>query len=368
VIQIKLKDDFLSNKDIKYIFNSLSNKILEKANELDITLECIYKEQTIKMDTKETIQNFLMAQDFYNYHFNYDEDAFILDLKKLHDNIKIDSLKNPKNTKSVPVHDFVKKYKGTTELNKIISSLEFNENDRLNKETKTKIVKALFPEYIDMLQCFDYGFLSDDQRHKLINNIGLRVCPYCNMNYIINYIFEKKEKSTGDLDHFYYKNKYKEYSLCLFNFIPSCPICNSRFKLAVDMKRNEYTYPYEDSFEEKAKFQIVNLVEAIVVDKIPIIKLNIYNDDSEKVSNSIKIFKTDELYKTHVDYAKQLLQKSMIYNDAYIEDLYKNNSNLFASIDEVKYLIFGTRLEEGDIANISLGKLRMDLLQQLQIY
>ncbi len=100
------------------------------------------------------------------------------------------------------------------------------------------------------------------------------------------------------------------------------------------------------------------------------VKLNyyIYNDESEKVLNSSNIFKTEELYETMSNYAEELLMKSEIYNEQYIEQLFENNKELFKSIIEVKKLIFGEPLSEDEMLNVSLGKLKMDLLKQIKVY
>jgi len=134
------------------------------------------------------------------------------------------------------------------------------------------------------------------------------------------------------------------------------------------MNINEHIYPYEDSFEGKAKFKISNAVEALINDEKPVIKLDIYNDESKKVLNSSNIFKTEELYETMSNYAEELLMKSEIYNEQYIEQLFENNKELFKSIIEVKKLIFGEPLSEDEMLNVSLGKLKMDLLRQIKVY
>ena len=68
------------------------------------------------------------------------------------------------------------------------------------------------------------------------------------------------------------------------------------------------------------------------------------------------------------NYAEELLMKSEIYNEQYIEQLFENNKELFKSIIEVKKLIFGEPLSEDEMLNVSLGKLKMDLLKQIKVY
>lgn len=59
----------------------------------------------------------------------------------------------------------------------------------------------------------------------------------------------KTKKTTAHLDHFYPKSDYPFLALSLYNFVPSCQICNSRL-----FKGNKDTlvsiYPYEEGFDE----------------------------------------------------------------------------------------------------------------------
>lgn len=131
--------------------------------------------------------------------------------------------------------------------------------DELNK-----ILDTMIKELKDILKCknvvkgkkgliIDYSIIQGDLRHKLMNSIGIRTCPYCNRNYITRYGI-KGSKSTADLDHFYQKEQYPLFALSLFNFVPSCPICNSRMKnthLADDTM-----YPYEEGFGDDVHFEL----------------------------------------------------------------------------------------------------------------
>ena len=58
----------------------------------------------------------------------------------------------------------------------------------------------------------DYDILSGNMRHRLMNSIGIRTCPYCNRNYITRYGVDG-EKSTADLDHFYQKEQYPLFAI-----------------------------------------------------------------------------------------------------------------------------------------------------------
>jgi len=48
---------------------------------------------------------------------------------------------------------------------------------------------------------------------KYIQRLNIKVCPYCNRNYIFNFTKNRKEEATAQLDHFYNKSHYPY--LCL---------------------------------------------------------------------------------------------------------------------------------------------------------
>ena len=78
---------------------------------------------------------------------------------------------------------------------------------------------------------FDYDGFSKREKgynaHSLVNNLNLSTCVYCNRQYITPV---KDVKLRPALDHFYPKSVYPILALCFFNLIPSCDICNSKFK------------------------------------------------------------------------------------------------------------------------------------------
>lgn len=87
----------------------------------------------------------------------------------------------------------------------------------------------------------DYFILSE---HEDVYTI--KTCFYCNHAYINTFSYpqkdeeplneeETKKKQQFDLDHFIPKGSCPLFSLCLYNFVPSCQVCNSRIKL-----KNEY--------------------------------------------------------------------------------------------------------------------------------
>lgn len=99
-----------------------------------------------------------------------------------------------------------------------------------------------------------------------IDSLNVRYCPYCNAETVGNAAL--KTRSGGiklhqsELDHFIPKGKYPLVSLSLYNLIPSCSRCNSRFKLAYDTVQGylrdgviPILNPYVESIHDLVRFE-----------------------------------------------------------------------------------------------------------------
>lgn len=84
----------------------------------------------------------------------------------------------------------------------------------------------------------DYDFFSDEIAHHFLNNedeeiYTINTCFYCNRAYINSYeTTASAKKRQFDLDHFIPKSECPLFALSLYNFVPSCQVCNSRIKNA----------------------------------------------------------------------------------------------------------------------------------------
>ena len=242
----------------------------------------------------------------------------------------------------------------------------------IEKNNEIKNMKGIV-EYI-----FDYDKFNKGtegwSRHRFMYLLGINVCPYCNRNYITNYLDDKGERTTADLDHFYCQKQYPYLALSIYNFIPSCQICNSRFKGTEDFFEKEHIYPYEESFSKDVVFKTI-LNENSTLDYMLgkntnfDIKINITTEDKhkkEKIKNSIGTFRLDHLYKMEKEYVREVIQKSRIYNDEEVKKLL-NIKRLFSSDEEIKKTIFGTDMDEESLHKKPLSKLTRDIFEEFTI-
>ncbi|WP_222125224.1 hypothetical protein [Paenibacillus xylanexedens] len=212
----------------------------------------------------------------------------------------------------------------------------------------------------------DYSNISSELRHELLHLIGVEVCPYCNRQYITNYIDRRAKKATADLDHFYPNSVFKLFSLSLHNFVPSCQICNSRFKLA---KGTEILYPYEYGFDQDTYFDVAltsssNSDSLIGGNTYFNIKLHQTHTGhrADHLEGSIRLFQLQEVYQSHKEYVRELLHKQYVYKDAYNKDLTALFDNMQLSEQEIQLFLYGHVLHEDKLSDRPLSKLAYDII------
>lgn len=230
--------------------------------------------------------------------------------------------------------------------------------------------------------------------------MGISVCPYCQRQYITNYKENDGDKennrTTSDLDHFISKSKYPILALCLYNFIPSCQICNSRFKGQDDSYKEaklQVLYPYEESYDDygvKFKTSIELLENIIGEDK----KFEVKIDSSqleenlkkskeevlsveERINNDIDMFGLNKVYKdSHNGYLKDMLKTIEktpesylnIISDLFVDEDEKNKEDekeekLKQSFQEIVKEPYEFKIRNGE----PLGKLTKDIAEEFGI-
>lgn len=348
----KIKNwELIKKKHSEWYYKEIFSKIKDVPEELEkfyLKIELDYKQKyTFGWIIKEYIEllkkiisekeNFVIKEDLF-FDYKVDEISFLFRL-----------MKKEKRKKSI--------------LEKIFSKFE--------------IPKKYLPHKL-----FPYKKLLDDKdwnRHKLLSLMGIEVCPYCQRNYITNYEKDDKEMTTADLDHFYPKSLYPFLALSLYNFIPSCQICNSRFKGSKDTY--DSVYPYEESFDDLgAKFKTSKeIIYEILGEKhseffVNIDYKNLKDEDNKKIQNSVSNLGLDKVYKkSHNHYIRDLLDTIEKYPEKYLESCVEIFDKLYKNIDEkerfIKYFNviikepYRKRIENGE----PLAKLTKDILEEFNI-
>jgi len=202
--------------------------------------------------------------------------------------------------------------------------------------------------------------------YDLAQSLHVNVCPYCNRNYTFTVIVEEKDLTRPQFDHFYDKATYPILALSFYNLIPSCPTCNASIKGCKEFSLTTHVHPYVEGFDDKARFALHVKDSSFYYDEKGF-DVNLGSNNA-KAQNNIDDFALEEIYKNHKDIVLELIQKSVIYNESYIEELMKNyEGTLFKNEEDLLRLIFGGYIADEELGKRPLSKLTKDILEQLEI-
>lgn len=203
--------------------------------------------------------------------------------------------------------------------------------------------------------------------YNYVFKMGIKVCPYCNRQYI-SPLYSEEGKVRADLDHFYSKSKYPYLAMAIYNLIPCCKFCNSSLKGDKEFTYQNNINPYDDELDEYMYFNYFprSTDSFYGSDEIIIKLMERENADKEKVrkfKNNLKTFQIEGLYQYNTDILKLMLKKRIIFTNEYIDNFYNNYKNIFKNKDEIIQLLFNTSIDEDK--DIPLSKLKKDMINQI---
>ncbi len=249
------------------------------------------------------------------------------------------------------------------ELSVFIELFEITYGHLLTDEIKAEILNAFYYD--------EYGKW---KAYELAKKIGITVCPYCNRIYTFIVGNDLNKGTRFEYDHFFAKSDYPYLALSFFNLVPSCHICNSNFKGKKEFKLSKNIHHYIEGFGDNIVFSIKPKNIYFINGKassyrIRFKKGNFSIWDGNKVMaafENITTFQLTRLYNMHKDYVDELIQKSIIYNEEYVNELYSRFSGtLFNNKNDVKRLIVSNYIDENDYHKRVLSKLTTDISKEL---
>ena len=203
---------------------------------------------------------------------------------------------------------------------------------------------------------------------RLVDNLGLIVCPYCNRNFINN--TDKEGRRTCDIDHFFPKNIFPFLAVSFYNLIPSCKWCNfvkldsantSIEELILNPYDNRDGYTFDASIDLK-------ILDCAFYYKTSSLKIQFSDTVSKRAQNHLKAFHLKALYAQHTDYALELIQKKYAYSESYIDSLFKQyEGTLFKDREDILRLVTSNFVEEENLSKRPLSKLTRDIVRQLDL-
>lgn len=263
----------------------------------------------------------------------------------------------------------LKKYKD--KKNKINETKPVNKSDL--KEISDKISEIVY--FSNFLKnTFYYKYYDKWDAYKLASDLydkaNIKVCPYCNRNFVTVLVDEENGgKTRMTYDHFYDKATFPYLALSFYNLVPSCKVCNSDFKNTKNFYNEPHIHPYIDDIN-KLKFKLdienVDFINAKIGSYN--IKLNVddFKDDCynrTKIINHNNTFKIEQLSNFHKSISDKIIRKFYIYNEDKINELYNSfDGQLFSSKEEIFLMIYGMLSVNNDEP---FSKLTLDIIDDL---
>ena len=200
-------------------------------------------------------------------------------------------------------------------------------------------------------------------RAKLVEKLNIKVCPYCNRQYI-NPVTIVNKTYLGDIDHILPKSTYPLFQISLFNMIPACKACNQLFK---GTKTTSLLNPYYEGFSDNAflKINYSTVKELIGLDKPSDFYWEILNDKTNKIKNNIDTFHLNEVYSSNSTEFKRIIRiKYLIHSQAYkdcIRRILQDGAGSYMELfDET--MLYGVSLNEDKFQDELLSKAIYDIV------
>jgi hypothetical protein len=214
-------------------------------------------------------------------------------------------------------------------------------------------------KYFNYSSVISYTESGEKNSYWLMNQLNIKVCPYCNRSYTFT-IDSENGICRPEFDHFYDKATYPYIALSFYNLIPSCPTCNHR-------KGNDVIdiNPYSEGFGDNCKFNIDKIEKCILDSQSFGLWTVDFLKGNKKFNSNIKTFLLHEFYNQHKDYIAEIVYKALAYNSGYYNSLIETFTKQGLSEKEMKLMIFGNYIDEEDLGNRPLSKLTKDIIEQI---
>lgn len=205
----------------------------------------------------------------------------------------------------------------------------------------------------------------------------VKFCPYCNAETVRSFEILRDGKLCvvkTAFDHFYPRARYPFLGVSLYNLIPACNRCNSKFKSDKVMNLNNTYHPFATKDEQSADFH-GGMKFLLVPNKVP--RQSACDKDdfagiviAERHLGSYKqgvvhkkLFRLDEVYsKLYLQDAVDAYWKSTKYPESYIRTQCAQLRDFGMIQSDLERLVYGAPLEPVSINSHRLGKLVMDVV------
>lgn len=262
--------------------------------------------------------------------------------------------------------------------NEFLRFLNFRKNDIVHEAQFNRFKNQMEYYYNTFFQVkFDFSGEEISYGRWLTKMLNVKVCPYCNHNYIFTINSnDQKVYSRPQFDHFYPKKKYPLFALSLYNLIPACAVCNN-----IKGEHEISFHPYREDCSETVTFHIssndgkkieknANISKWITeTSKLKIDFEHSFDGkaitDKDEKTNFVKRLGINKVFEEHTDYVDEIIGKIYGYNNDYYTALCNDFPGLGKSPEQIDLIIWNAYLQ--DNGKRPMSKLTTDILKQFDI-
>lgn len=217
-----------------------------------------------------------------------------------------------------------------------------------------KILKK-YPNYCSFSRCKKAAY-------RFVRLVGIRVCPYCNINYVYAVFDEQgNEVVRPDLDHFLSKADRAAASMKWDNLVPACQQCNSRLKLRKIFSESTHVHPYKSDFDSIERIGVALYSPNYLNEdgfQIIFVHRDSKNTENKKATSNIRDFRLRERYQYHKADVVTIFRRIKFYHHQKRREI----SQLLGKHGDIYPILFSE--VNCDINQTSLGKLKKDITEQ----
>lgn len=255
---------------------------------------------------------------------------------------------------------------------------KFGEGMRLKKETINKV------------QCYTWTSCAETwSAWHFIKHLNVRACCYCNAETIFSLLLnqpcpgveekrsnrkaKKEDYKRSALDHYIGHSEYPAFGLSLYNLMPACTRCNTNIRGAKVLEYQNNIRPYEESFDDFFRFKYLMKrgvgSQDLTDDDIYLIVSQRDKDGrlinvDERGMNTAQFFHLEEVYnQLHRREAVDTIRRYTLIPEARRKELEQHYPNIGRVV--LERMLWGVDCDRNNINQYRLGKLTLDLLEQL---
>ena len=228
-----------------------------------------------------------------------------------------------------------------------------------------KSPKFLYKEIVGAMR---YDYVQEKVYPKIINQLGIKTCVYCNAQYAFSYDNGKDSFQNYEIDHWMPKSKYPYLCTSFFNLQPSCPKCN-KSKSSKDDILPFCLYTHNGNKLNPFDFSILHVSHAqyLATHDRDMLRIIFSSKEQGLKDNMDALFHISTQYQAHKEMVEELIWKKQIYNSTFL-DIYKDSFKQlgFKQTDFNRFILSNYDKDE-DILKRPLAKMVQDIAKQLGI-